>query len=91
MRLRLPVLSADLHEGDGGLLPPAGLLHPLPQRRDGVQQRRPTGGGRPVGRAVVAGQEAALRCLLRWSDSLCQHAEEVTRLTSSQAAVRGSR
>lgn len=66
-----------VHEGDGGLLPPAGLVHPLSRCRDGVQQRRPAGGGGPVGRTVVAGQEAALRRVLRRADSLGQHAEEV--------------
>lgn len=33
---------------------------------------------------MVAGQEAALRRVLRWSDSLCQQAEEVTPHTSLQ-------
>lgn len=67
-----------VHEGDGGLLPPAGLVHPVSWCRDGVQQRRPAGGGGPVRRTVVAGQEAAVYGFLRWSDSLCQHPEEVT-------------
>lgn len=70
--------SSGVHEGDGGLLPPAGPLHPLSRCRYGLQQRRPAGGGRPVGRTVVAGQEVALHRVLRRSDSLCQHVEEVT-------------
>lgn len=72
-----PTLLPGVREGDGGLLPPAGHLHPLPRCWDGVQARRPAGGGGPVGPALVAGPQAALCCALRRTHSFRQQTEEV--------------
>lgn len=88
--IRGPPVSfpSGVREGNGGLLPPAGHLHPLPRRGRGLQARGPAGGGGPVGRALVAGPEAALRRLLRWSHSLCQQTQEVNSERVNEALNR---